>query len=211
LEDSDGTRVPPSERSRPVDEAVVFALGHRIRLDALAILAEGAHSPSEIAKLLGEDRRVVSNHLRKLFEAGCIEEVSSKTVRNATERFFQALTMPYISDETYRAMTPDERREIIALIIQSIMAEVMAAFLAGKLETDEDLWLAWDALELDEKGRRELAKELEVRYERFLAIKEKSAKRRAKSGEASTPTVVALMGFPRSRHGRPEKGYFPAD
>jgi DNA-binding transcriptional ArsR family regulator len=203
--------VPPSERNRPIDQAVVFALGHRIRLDALAILAEGTHSPSEIAEMLGEDRRVVSNHIRKLFEAGCIEEVRTATVRNVTERFYRALTMPYISDETYRAMTHEDRKEIIALIIQSLTAEVMASFRAGKIEADNNAWMAWDALDLDEEGREELSKELAIRYERLLAIKRRNAKRLTKAGDAGVPTVVALMGFTRSRHGRPARGYLSDD
>jgi DNA-binding transcriptional ArsR family regulator len=211
LEDADAVRKPPSERTRPIDEAVLFAVGHRIRVDALAILAEGTHSVNEIAEMLDEDVRLVGNHIRKLFDAGCIEAAGTAQVRNVTEHFYRAVTMPYISDEAYRAMSPKARREIIGLIIQSIMAESMASFQCRKLEKDEDAWLLWDSLDLDAEGRRELAAELEARYSRFLKIKKKSEARMAKSGEKGVPTVVALMGFERSRRGRPEKGFLPTD
>lgn len=211
MEDAGAARKPPSKRTRPIDEAVLFAVGHRIRIDALAILAEGRHSVSEIAEILGEDVRLVGNHIRKLFEAGCIEAAGTAQVRNVTEHFYRAVTMPYISDEAYQAMPVAARRDVIGLIIQSITAEAMASFRAGKLEADKDAWMLWDSLDLDAKGRRELADEMETRYERLLKIQTKSAARIAKSGEAGTPTVVVLMGFERSRRGRPEKGFLLPD
>ncbi len=211
MDDASAARKPPSERTRPIDEAVLFAVGHRIRLDALAILAEGTYSVSEIAKMLDADVRLVGNHVRSLFEAGCIEAAGTETVGNFTEHFYRAVTMPFISDKAYRAMSPDDRHEIIGLIIQAIMAEAMASFQAGKLKADEDAWLLWDAMDLDAEGRRELAKELETRYARFLEIKAKSEKRMEKTGEEGIPTVVALLGFERSRRGRPEEGFLPPD
>lgn len=211
MEDTQPARKPQSERSRPIDEAVLFAVGHRIRIEALAILAEGKHSVSEIAQILGEDVRLVGNHIRSLYEAGCIEAVGTVKVRNVTEHFYRAVTMPYISDEAYRAMSEEERREIIGLIIQAITAEALASFRAGKLERDENAWLLWDALDLDAQGRRELAGELETRYSRFLEIKANSEARMAASGESGTPTVVSLLGFERSRRGRPDKGFLPPD
>jgi DNA-binding transcriptional ArsR family regulator len=203
------TRKPASERKRPIDDAVAYAVGHRIRIDALAILAEGKHSPSEIADILGEDVSLIGNHVRELFECGCIESAGTANVRNATEHFYRAVTLPYISDEAYRAMPQATRREIIGLIIQAIVAEVMASFRAAKMETDEDLWMVWDSMNLDAKGRRELADELAARYERFLEIKANSAGRLAESDEVGTMTIVTLMGFERSRPGRPKSG-FPA-
>jgi DNA-binding transcriptional ArsR family regulator len=207
LDEPGTTRKPPSERKRAIDDAVAYAVGHRIRIDALAILAEGKHSPNEIAEILGEDVSLIGNHVRELFDSGCIESAGTAKVRNATEHFYRAVTLPYVSDEAYREMPHETRREIIGLIIQAITAEVMASFRAGKLEADEDLWMVWDSMNLDAQGRRELGDELAARYERFIEIKAKSASRLAKSGDTGTMTLVALMGFERSRPGRPKSGY----
>lgn len=207
LDESTTTRKPAAERKRAIDDAVAYAVGHRIRIDALAILAEGKHSPNKIAEILGEDVSLVGNHVRELYESGCIESAGTAKVRNATEHFYRAITLPYVDDDEYRAMPAETRRELIGLIIQAIVAEVMASFRAAKMETDEDLWMVWDSMNLDALGRREMADELEARYERFMEIKAKSANRLAKSRESGAMTVVALMGFERSRPGRPASGY----
>lgn len=221
LEQAEATRKPTTERKREIDDAVAYAIGHRIRIEALAILAEGRHSPSEIAKLLGEDVRLVGNHIRELYDCGCIEAAGTRKVRNATEHFYRAVTLPYISDEEYRAMSTESRREVISVIVQAVMAEVLASFRAKKLERDDDVWLAWDCANLDDKGKREVADELAESFERLSEIKARSAGRLAESREKAaeddeeapegTTTVISLMGFERSRAKRPASGYPPRD
>jgi predicted transcriptional regulator len=207
LEPKAATRKVGAERKRPIDEAVACAVGHRIRIDSLAILAEGKHSSNDIAAMLGEDVRKVSNHVRELYECGCIESAGTTKVRNATEHFYRAVTLPYISDEAYRAMPKEARREVAGLIIQAITAETLASLRAGKLETDEDLWLAWDCLNLDAQGRREVADEFAASFDRLLDIKVRNATRLSEAGEVGTTTIVSMTGFERSRPGRPLGGY----
>jgi DNA-binding transcriptional ArsR family regulator len=196
-----------SQRKRAIDDAVAYAVGHRIRIDALAILNEGKASPSEIAKTLGENVSMVGHHIKELFDSGCIESVGTEQVRGATEHFYRAVTLPYVSDEEYRALPLENRRELVGLIIQAIMAEVLASFRAKKLEPDEDLWLTWQCLNLDAQGRREVADEQADSYARMVEIQAKSASRLAESSETGTTTVVTMMGFERSRPGRPAGGY----
>lgn len=204
MEETTNIRKPAAERKRPVDEAVSFAVGNGIRIDALAILAEGKHSPSEIAEILGVDTRLVGNHIRELYECGCIESAGTKNVRNATQHFYRAVDVPYISDEAYREMPVEARREVIGVIVQSIVAETIASLRAGKMETDDDVWLLWDCLNLDPRGRRELADEMAAHYEKIVAIKEENADRLAEAGEDGVTTFVSLTAFERSRSGRPE-------
>lgn len=190
-----------------MDEAVAYAVGNGTRIDALAILAEGKHSPSQIAEILGVDTSLVGNHIRELYECGCIESAGTAKVRNATQHFYKALDIPYISDETYGAMPLEARREVIGVLVQTVVAEVMASFRAGKMEADDDVWLLWDCVSLDAKGKRELADEFQGSYERILEIKKENADRLVKAGEKGMTTLVSLMGFERSRPGRPEKRY----
>jgi DNA-binding transcriptional ArsR family regulator len=149
-------RKPAKDRKRPIGEAVAYAVGHRIRIEALAILAEGKHSPNEVSAMLHEGLSVVSHHMKELFESGCIESVGTAQVRGATEHFYRAIKLPYISDEEYLAMPTDTRREIIGVIVQAIMSELLGSFQAEKLETDDDVWLAWDAANLDLEGSGKL-------------------------------------------------------
>ena len=196
-----------SKRKRAIDDAVAYAVGHRIRIDALAILNEGKASPSEIAKTLDESVSMVGHHIKELFDSGCIESVGTAQVRGATEHFYRAVTLPYVSDEEYRTLPLETRRELVGLIIQAIMAKVLASFRAKRLETDEDLCLTWQCLNLDEQGRREVADEQAESYARILDIQARSATRLAEAGRTGTTNVVAMMGFERSRPGRPPGGY----
>jgi DNA-binding transcriptional ArsR family regulator len=212
LEETAITRKPAAERKRPADEAVAYAVGNGTRIDALAILAEGKHSPSEIAEILEVDTSLVGNHIRELYECGCIESAGTTKVRNATQHFYRALAIPFVSDEAYQAMPLEARREVIGVLVQAIVAEAMASFRSGKMEADDDVWLLWDCVSLDARGRRELADEFQATYDRILKIKKKSTARLAKAGGRGITTLVSLLGFERSRPGRPEKRYAdPAD
>ncbi len=172
---------------RSIDEAVAYAVGHRIRIDALAILNEGTASPNEIAKTIGEGVSKVGHHVKELFDSGCIEFVGTEQRRGATEHFYRAIARPFISDEEARQLP----------------AEGLAALRAGKMDSDEDIWMSWRSVNLDEQGKREVADEMAASYARVEKIEAKSAARLVKTEEDGTSTVVAAMSFERSRSGRP--------
>jgi DNA-binding transcriptional ArsR family regulator len=197
-------RKPAPQRKRPADEAVAYAVGNGTRIDALAILAEGEYSPSQIAEMLGVETQLVNNHIRELYACGCIELERTVKVRNATQTFYKALARPHVSDEAYRAMSPEARREVISVLIQAIVAETMASLRAGKMEADDDLALMWDCVTLDKQGKGDLLAETEAHFERILEIQLESADRLADSSEEGVTTVVSLTAFERSRPGRPE-------
>jgi DNA-binding transcriptional ArsR family regulator len=204
------TRKPPAQRKRRMDDAVAYALGHRIRNEALSILAEGRRSTSELAKIMGEDVKLVGNHIRELYESGCIEDAGTVTRGNITERFYRTVILPYITDEAYRAMSMEERRDVNGVTVQSILAETLASYRAGKMETDDDLWLLWDALNLDSQGRREVAEEFADLYERLLDVKARAVTRMSESGETGITTIITATAFERCRADRPERCYTPS-
>ena len=190
------------EQRRTIDEAVAYAVGHRIRIDALSILNEGTASPNEIAKIIGEGVSKVGHHIKELFDSGCIEFVGTEQRRGATEHFYRAIARPFVSDEEARELPAETKREFAALILQAIMAEGLAALRTGKMEDDEDVWMSWRSVNLDQQGRREVADEQAESYARIEAIEARSAGRMVESDETGTSTVVAAMGFERSRSGR---------
>jgi predicted transcriptional regulator len=196
-----------SEHKRGINGVLVYALGNWIRVDALAILAEGRHSVSEVAEIMDLDLKRVSGHIRELHRCGCIEEAGTEKVRNTTEHFYRAVELPYIDDETYRDLSLEARREILALIIQAMMAETLASFRAGKLENNENTWIGWDCANLDAQGQRELKDEITATLERVVDIKARAAHRLSESGEVGITTVYTFNAFERSRPGRPQGGY----
>jgi predicted transcriptional regulator len=196
-------------QTRTIEDAVGYAVGHRIRIDALAILNEGKASPNEIAKQIGEGVSKVGHHVKELFDSGCIEFVGTEQRRGATEHYYRAIERPFISDEEARALPAKTKREFAALILQAIMAEGLASLRAGKMDADDDIWMSWRSLNLDAQGQREVADEQAESYARVAEIEARSAARLVESGEeAGTSTIVAAMAFERSRSGRPPGGRF---
>jgi len=200
-------RTPVADRTKDGADAVAYAAGNRIRVDALEILAEGKVSVAEIAKELDVDLKRLSDHIRYLYDYGRIEDAGIEPVRNTNRHFYRAVTLPSISVEEYRALSLEERRDVMSLIIQSIIVETLASFRARKMESDEQVQLIWDCFSLDRQGKSEVATCLTEGDKGLRAIKAANAKRLAKSGESGIAMVTSLVGFERSRPGRPSTGY----
>lgn len=203
-------RRPLKERTRLPEDASPFAVGHRIRLESLIILHEGDFSAGEIAGILGEDVKNVTNHLRDLYDAGCVEFVGHKGEGNIRRAVYRAVTRPVVSDGEYRAMSLEERHDAIGVVLQWILAECLASYRNKKMDQDEEICLISDEPDLDARGREELRELLTASWrgepqDAFDALKgvreiaARATNRMADSGEPSTKVVVALMAFERGR------------
>lgn len=201
-------RKPLKERSRRPEEALPHSVNHWIRVEALSIFHEGEASVGEVADMIGEDVRVVRNHVIDLYNSGCIEFVGYKMVGNNRKPVYSAIALPVISDEAARKMSIEERRDVSAAVLQGFQAECLSSYRNGKMDDGEDVCLIWDAPDLDAEGREELQEHLTASWEETLNIHARSANRMATSGEAGATTVVGLLSFKRGRPGRPESGYF---
>jgi len=72
-------------------EALLKALNHPVRAQALTILTHRIASPREIADQLEQPIGIVSYHVRVLAELGLAEIVEEQPVRGAVEHFFEAV------------------------------------------------------------------------------------------------------------------------
>jgi DNA-binding transcriptional ArsR family regulator len=165
-------------------EAIQFAVGHPIRVATLAILAEGPSSPKEIAALLGEGVSLVGNHTRALRDRGCIEVEGTRRVGNITQPCYRL---------------PEHPTNALGLLIQALAVELMGALRTRTLESDDDLLAAFEYMELDEQGRRDLARAFGEHQERVREIGATAERRLAASGGEGVATVVASMAFERCR------------
>lgn len=194
-----GTRKPAAERKKGTADAICYAFGHWIRLEALAILAEGRFSVAEMARMIGVNVPRMSFHVRGLYDYGCIEEMESVTSAATTEHFYRAVILPQIDDETFRTMQPFERRESLGLVAQALSAESLASLRAGKLDNDKNARLVCRCLYVDAQGKEEVQEHALEVYNQLVEIKVRSANRLAKSKESGTSTIVSVTGFKRSR------------
>jgi DNA-binding transcriptional ArsR family regulator len=189
------------QRGKKIEEVVTYAVGHRIRVQALVILSEGVFSPDQMAQIIGEPTNKVSHHVKELLDAGSIELAKTEQVRNTLQHYYRAVEMPYYSDGEMARMTPEQRQVIYGLTLQQIMAEAMAAFWAGKMTDDPRVWLGQRWYNVDEQGRDEIADEQAQSWRRIQEIEAESINRCATSGESATSVVVAQLGFKRERTG----------
>jgi DNA-binding transcriptional ArsR family regulator len=183
-------------QKRSVEEAVSYAIGHRIRIEILALLNEGTRSPTELAKLTGQPITTVGHHIKELVNSGCIELARIEKVRNADQHFYRAVELPFVSDEEAELLPVAARQQYAAVILQALMAEGLAALWAGKM-TSDPVWMSWRWFNLDAQGQREAQDAQHEFWERIKDIDADSANRVALSGGATTSTIVAALGFER--------------
>jgi DNA-binding transcriptional ArsR family regulator len=186
-------------KQRGLEEARLYAVGHRIRVEVLAMLHEGPRSPSELAKLIGLPMSTLTHHIDELVADDSIELAKVEKVRNTNEHFYRAAKTPFYSDEEMWAMSPEARQATYGLILQSAMAEALAAFWAGKMTIDPRVWMSWCWFNVDAQGREDIADELARSWARIQEIETESTTRRLESGEDAISIIVTTMGFMRSR------------
>lgn len=164
----------------------------------LIVLHEGEYSAGEIAEILGEDVKNVANHLKGLYEAGCIEFVGHKSDRQHRKPVYRAIKRPLVADKEFREMSTEERHDLNGAAVQWIVTEFLASYRGTKMDLDEDLCLIADELNLDSEGKEEL-RELftTVWREKVQEIACKAANRLAESGGVGTPVIFSLLAFER--------------
>lgn len=199
----------PGQRGKSIEEMVAYAIGHRTRVQILIVLNQGVYSPAEVADIIGEPLNSVSNHMRELADGGSIEIVDTQMRRNAAQHYYRATQVPEYSRADMEEMTIFEAQVTYGLIIQFLMAEIMASLWAGKMSNDPRVCIVWDRLSLDEQGREEVAREQEDSWRRLQRIEEESLLRAAASDTDTVTYVTGLLGFEHA-HKAPEPAYSPS-
>jgi DNA-binding transcriptional ArsR family regulator len=184
---------------KTIEERVGYALSHRMRVEILVLLNEAVYTADDIAALTGESRQNVHHHLRELVGARSIEIAKVEKRRNADLHYYRAVETPEYDEKAIAALSVGDRQDVAGLVLQHATAEMMAALAAGMLSNDPKVWLTWDWFHLDMKGRQDLLDEERRFWNRVIEIEVESTNRRADSGEASKPYVVASFGFQRAR------------
>lgn len=72
-----------------IDERLVRALSHPLRVQILEILSERVASPNDLSEELGVELTHVAYHTRTLDRCGCLELVDTAQRRGATEHYYR--------------------------------------------------------------------------------------------------------------------------
>lgn len=175
------------------------ALRHPIRVRIMEVCTEyGPLSPVKMlnSKLVADIDSVkskkgkarlshVAYHCRKLVSHGCLELVAERPVRGANEHFYRATAQAFFSDEEWAELNELERRQISKTMWWGFIARVENAQLGEKFDSRVDRWLAWQPLELDARGWKEMIASVAGCYAEVEQIKRESEARleKKKDGE----------------------------
>jgi DNA-binding transcriptional ArsR family regulator len=188
-----------------VDQRLVRAIGHPLRLRLLTIFNERVASPSDLAAELGEPIGNVSYHTRILSRLGCVELVKTKQVRGAVEHYYRAVVRPVFSDDDWAELPLSIRKSLAGAVLTEIADDMGAAANEGGFDRD-DVHLSRTVLALDQKGWQELNELLQELGDQALEIQAQSAARlQADGAQDSEAAALMLMLFePPTMQGKTE-------
>ena len=183
---------PPKEPA--IDQRIMKALSHPLRVRMLTLLNQKVSSPSELAEELDEPLGNVSYHMRFLADLKMVKLVRTEPRRGAVEHYYEALEPPLISDDDWAQLPVALRRSLSDSTLSDIARDLKGAAQAGGFDR-ENIHVNRVALVLDEQGWNELSGALSEVVERARAIQDQSNKRRKGADDDAIHTALVLMQF----------------
>lgn len=177
-----------------VDQQMVRALAHPLRVEILRLLEEGPSGPKRLADRMGEQLSNVSYHTRVLHDCGCIELLETIPARGAVEHIYKLKPPGAIGSETWKDLPPALRTHYAGSALAGFASRAVEALEAGTLESREGSGVTWLPLNVDEQGWKELRRVLGNVEKRFRAVEDKSAERLDTAGDG-IPVIVAVAAF----------------
>jgi DNA-binding transcriptional ArsR family regulator len=185
-------RMPPKEPA--IDQRIMKALSHPLRVRMLTLLNQKVASPSELADELDEPLGNVSYHMRFLADLKMVKLVRTEPRRGAVEHYYEALEPPLVSDEDWAQLPVTLRRSLSDSTLTNIARDLKGAGEAGGFDRD-NIHVSRVALTLDQQGWDELSGLLAQLLERAREVQEQSNKRRKRASSDPIPTALVLMQF----------------
>jgi DNA-binding transcriptional ArsR family regulator len=178
-----------------VDQRLVKALAHELRVQILTILNERMASPNELAKELDEGLSQVSYHVKVLRDYECIELVKTEPRRGAVEHYYRATSRAFLTDRDWKRLPASVKPGMSAKLMQLIINDAAMSLQEGTFDAREDRHLSWTPVILDDKGWSDLTKAIAANLDEVMKIQKQSAARLTKSGEDGYNVSVAMMAF----------------
>jgi DNA-binding transcriptional ArsR family regulator len=185
-----------NKQPETIDQRLVKALAHPLRVQILEILTERVASPNSLSEQLETGLTHVAYHTRALDKCGCLELVDTARRRGATEHFYKAAPDAFIGARHWRKVPVTVRGAVSAATLQTFLDKAVAALEAGTLDGRSDTIFRWMPLRLDQEGWEEMVAIFEETTNRILSVHLDSQDRLATSGEREAiSTVIGLAGF----------------
>ncbi len=185
-----------------VDQNLIKALGHPLRVKILSVLNERTISPSDLAEELDVSLSDVSYHVRELLRFEQIELVKTRPRRGAVEHYYRGVRRAMIPTDAWSQLPPAVQQAIAGQTFEMIMNDATEALAADAYNKRPDSHISWTPMVLDEVGWTELMVALDEALDRVLEVQAQASGRLADSKSEPTVSVtVGLAGFESTRGG----------
>ena len=192
--------MPPESRApdgKTIDQNLVRALAHPMRVRILEALQGRTASPTELARRFGESLGVVSYHANALLDVECIEQVGTRPKRGTIEHFYTARARSFIGHQDWRKAPLSVRGGVTNEALRTFVAKVGAALDADTIDPREDTTLNWMPITVDEQGWRQAAEILDRTLRELMEVA--AASRERLGEEEGIPVVTGLAAFEAPR------------
>jgi hypothetical protein len=178
---------------------LVRALANPTRIRILDAIAEGAASPTQLARALDEKLGIVGYHVQVLRATGCLRQVQPEQAGPAAERSYALAP----GATPTRHMAP-------ARLVRSGFGHPPAAVVQSIVERDmpnpgTDIFgdgkdqLSCASIVVDAQGWREISAAIAEAVDRISAAHEESTRRLSDSDEEAISATIALASFESRR------------
>jgi DNA-binding transcriptional ArsR family regulator len=177
-----------------VDQQMVRALAHPLRVVILRLLEEGPSSPKRMAERIGEPLGHVTYHTTVLKSCGCVELAETISKRGAIEHVYRLKANTSIGSGAWKEVPPALRTHYAGSALAAFTERAIEALDAGTAKSREGSGVTWFPITVDEQGWQELRRLLGEVEAGFTAIADKSSAR-LESLRNGIPVIVAVAAF----------------
>ncbi len=193
--------MPPGKSSsssdgETIDQNLVRALSHPMRVQILEALQGRAASPTELARQFRESLGVVSYHANALLDLDCLEQVRTRPKRGTIEHFYTARPRSFIGHQDWRKAPLSVRGGVTSEALRTFAGKVGAALDADTIDSREDTTLNWMPITVDEQGWRETAEILDRALRELMEVATTSRERLGTEDGISVVTALAAFEAP---------------
>lgn len=178
-----------------VDQRLVKALAHPLRVQILGILNERMASPNELSKELNEGLSQVSYHVKVLKDYECIELVKTEPRRGAVEHYYRATSRAFLGDQDWQLLPDSVKPGVSQSVLQLAFDDVAGALRDETFDAREDRHLSWTPVVLDDAGWQEMVDLFNQTLDRIISIQDASSSRLVKSKGTAISATTVLMNF----------------
>lgn len=180
-----------------IDQRLIRALAHPLRVQILEVLSERVASPNLISEELDSRLTDVAYHTRALKRCGCLDLVGTAQRRGATEHFYKAQPRAFIGDRRWRSVPRSLRGGVSGAALQTFIDRAVEAVEAGTVDDRDGTAFCWTPLRIDQQAWDEITAIVDDAFALIMDAQERGRSRLRKrtATDEELSTVLGLTHF----------------